>query len=173
MVSSFHFPPVFLHKFIIPRHITAKLSPASNPTPHYSRPKSKYADWEEPAQEGEPFDYDSAPNRFFIELESVGNMEPDQIVHEGIKELQSKFANLILGLEEDKTGGMGGGAGDGGGRSPGGMDADGGDPWSSGGQGFSTEYGNGGQSSWGGGVGGGTTPYNTTTPYGNAGKSGW
>jgi hypothetical protein len=39
------------------------------------RPKSKYAQWEEPTQEGEPFDYDAVPERFYFEIESIGNLE--------------------------------------------------------------------------------------------------
>ncbi|KAJ2893584.1 RNA polymerase ii subunit 3 [Zalerion maritima] len=125
-------------------------------------PKSKYAEWEDPPQEGESFNYDGAPSRFYFELESAGNMDPDAIVHEGIKVLQSKFASLLLGLEDEKNVD--------GGKSPG-MDVDSADPWGNNQGGFTTPYGNGGnQSAWGGGNA--TTPYNSTTPYGSSGQSG-
>lgn len=127
-------------------------------------PKSKYADWEDPPQEGEPFDYDAVPSRFYFEVESAGNMEPDAIIQEGIKTLQTKLAGLIHGLgEKDGMNGDYDGP-----RSP---DANmgGGNDWQD--QGFTTPYGNGGnQSAWGGG--GGATPYGQT-PYGNSGQGGW
>ncbi|KAK0740258.1 DNA-directed RNA polymerase [Schizothecium vesticola] len=134
-------------------------------------PPSEYADWEEPPQEGEPFDYDAVPNRFYFNVETAGALPPDAIITEGIKVLQIKLAQMVKDLSEGD--GDGNGAYDGP-RSPefGGGGADG---WG-GGQdpGFTTPYGNGGnQSAWGGaGAGGGTTPYGTT-PYGGAGGSSW
>ncbi|KAK3321000.1 DNA-directed RNA polymerase II 33 kDa polypeptide [Cercophora scortea] len=128
-------------------------------------PPSEYADWEEPPQEGEPFDYDAVPSRFYFNVETVGSFPPDAIVAEGIKVLQQKLAGLIHELTE----GEGGENGDyNGPRSPeynnGGEAA-----WQD--QGYTTPYGNGGnQSAWGGGAGG-TTPYGAT-PYG-AGQSSW
>ena len=135
--------------------------------PHL-RPKSKYAEWEDPPQEGEPFDYDAEPGRFYFELESVGGLDPDGIVHEGIKALQKKLAELIQGLNEGEGGADVNGADDAGVGGPDPMSMDGGDGgWRE--QGFTTPYANGGnQSSWGGGA----TPYGTT-PYGNPGQSGW
>ncbi|KAI1083953.1 DNA-directed RNA polymerase [Whalleya microplaca] len=124
-------------------------------------PKSKYADWEEPPAEGEPFDYDAVPSRFYYEVESAGNMEPDTIIQEGIKELQRKLAGLIHGLGEND--GMNGDYD--GPRSPDGMDGAG---WQD--QGYTTPYGNpGGTSAWGGGA---ATSYGTT-PYANSGSNGW
>jgi len=126
------------------------------------RPKSKYADWEDPPAEGEPFDYDALPSRFYFEVESAGNIEPDAIIHEGIKELQRKLAGLIrhLGENDDMNGDYDGP------KSP---DAtmDGGAPWQD--QGYTTPYaGAGSASAWGGGA----TAYGTT-PYGNSGSAGW
>ncbi|KAI0861404.1 DNA-directed RNA polymerase [Xylaria cubensis] len=124
-------------------------------------PKSKYAEWEEPPAEGEPFDYDAVPSRFYFEVESVGNIEPDAIIQEGIKELQRKLAGLIHGLgENDDMNGDYDGP-----RSPDGMD--GGTPWQD--QGYTTPYaGAGNASAWGGAA----TQYGTT-PYGNSGTAGW
>ncbi|KAI0407127.1 DNA-directed RNA polymerase [Xylaria palmicola] len=125
-------------------------------------PKSKYAEWEEPPAEGEQFDYDAVPSRFYFEVESAGNIEPDTIIQEGIKELQRKLAGLIHGLgENDDANGDYEGP-----RSPDGMD--GGAPWQD--QGYTTPYaGAGNTSAWGGG---GATAYGTT-PYGNSGSAGW
>ncbi|KAI1637091.1 DNA-directed RNA polymerase [Biscogniauxia mediterranea] len=124
-------------------------------------PKSKYADWEEPPAEGEPFDYNAVPSRFYYEVEGAGNIEPDAIIQEGIKELQKKLAGLIHGLGEND--GMNGDYD--GPRSPDAMD--GGVGWQD--QGYTTPYGNAGNASaWGGGA---ATAYGTT-PYGNSG-AGW
>ncbi|KAK4242111.1 DNA-directed RNA polymerase [Achaetomium macrosporum] len=126
-------------------------------------PPSEYAEWEEPPQEGEPFDYDAVPNRFYFNVESAGSLPPDVIVSEGIKVIQQKLAGLIHELSEGDGGdGMNGDYG--GPRSP--EYATGADGFG----GYTTPFGNGGnQSSWGGA--GGTTPYGTT-PYG-AGQSTW
>lgn len=145
-------------------------------------PKSKYANWEEPAQEGEPFDYDAVPSRFYFEVESVGSLEPDAIIQSGIKVMQLKLAEVITDLTQDESSTAANaydeapvfgevdmdGAPYAGGR--GGFSGSGGEGWGSGGdQGFTTPYGGGNQSSWGGG---GTTPYGAT-PYGQSGSSGW
>ncbi|KAK4122958.1 insert subdomain of RNA polymerase alpha subunit [Parathielavia appendiculata] len=125
-------------------------------------PPSEYAAWEEPPQEGEPFDYDAVPNRFYFNVESAGNLSPDTIVSEGIKVLQQKLAGLIHELADEGGNSMNGDYN--GPRSPEyGTGADGFG-------GYTTPFGNAGnQSSWGGA--GGTTPYGTT-PYG-AGQSSW
>ncbi|TQS35676.1 hypothetical protein Golomagni_03897 [Golovinomyces magnicellulatus] len=121
-------------------------------------PKSNYASWEEPAQEGEPFDYDMVPERFYFEVEGAGNLEPDQIVHQGIKVLQQKLASVIQDLTEGTTGVNG--------NADGGYDAPrspvinmNGVGWQD--QGYTTPFGNEGSNSQWGGVGG-TTPYGAT-----------
>ncbi|KAL2117242.1 hypothetical protein VTJ04DRAFT_9410 [Mycothermus thermophilus] len=119
-------------------------------------PPSEYAAWEEPPQEGEPFDYDAVPNRFYFNVETAGPLPPDVIISEGIKVLQQKLAGLIHELADEGSGANGGP------RSPeygagAAMDGFNG--------GYTTPFGNaaGNQSAWGGA--GGTTPYGTT-PYG-------
>ncbi|KAL1869072.1 hypothetical protein VTK73DRAFT_3411 [Phialemonium thermophilum] len=129
-------------------------------------PLSEYAAYEDPPQEGEPFDYDAVPNRFYMRVETAGGMPPDVIVQEGVKVLQQKLAGLIHELSEGE-----GGAGDANGGYPTGPQSpeySGGDVWQD--AGYTTPYGGGNPSSWGGA--GGTTPYGTT-PYGNPGQSGW
>lgn len=64
------------------------------------RPLSKHAQWEEPPQEGERFDPDAEPDRFYFEVEGVGNLEPDRIIHEGVRVLQKKLAAIIKGLSD-------------------------------------------------------------------------
>jgi DNA-directed RNA polymerase II subunit RPB3 len=130
------------------------------------RPKSKYAQWEEPTQEGEPFDYDAVPERFYFEIESIGNLEPDAIIQQGIKVLQQKLAAVIQDLTEtDQTNGINGGYDAP--QSPDvGMNGAG---WQN--EGYTTPFGNGGSANtWNAGA---ATPYGAT-PYGaQNGANGW
>lgn len=127
-------------------------------------PKSKNAEWEEMPQDGEPFDYNATPSQFFFELESVGNLEPDSVVQQGIKVMQQKLAAVLQELAGDDSR-PGEADGDGfGGQSPDGM-PQGGEYGVD--QGYTTPYVNGGATStW---AGGGATPYGAT-PYG---QNGW
>lgn len=98
------------------------------------------------------------PTRFFYDVETVGGMDPDQIVTRGIRGLQEKLANVIKEL----TGGTGADGVEFGAQSPtlngAGYDGAAGS--------YTPAGGYGGASSWGGaGAGGGTTPYGAT-PYG-------
>jgi DNA-directed RNA polymerase II subunit RPB3 len=109
------------------------------------------------AQEDEAFNYDAVPTRFFYDVETVGGLDPDQIVTKGIQTLQQKLAGIIHELQ----GGDGDGADFGGAQSPqmngaGYQDA-----------GYTTPYGGGNNSVWGSGgaAGGSTTPFGAT-PYG-------
>lgn len=139
------------------------------------RPKSKYAQWEEPLQEGEPFNYDAVPNRFYFEVEASGTMEPDLIIQGGIRVLQQKIGGLLKGLDPRKYGGDD--ADMDGPRSPD-MNMDGGTtPWGQDG-GYTTPYGNntaygGGNTAYGGGTsyGGSATAYGSGTAYGGSSTS--
>lgn len=133
------------------------------------RPNSKNAGWEDPPADGAPFDYDAQPSKFYLEIESIGNLEPDAVVQQGIKVIQQKLAAVLQELEgSSRDGGRGVtdgfGAGDDGGA--GGMVNGGGGDYM-GEQGYTTPYvNNGGASTWGGGA----TPYGAT-PYGQ--QNGW
>ncbi|KKA27115.1 hypothetical protein TD95_005197 [Thielaviopsis punctulata] len=127
-------------------------------------PKSKYAEWEEPPNPDEPFDYDAVPDKFYFEVEGVGTLEPNEIIQNGIEVLQKKLAEVLHGLtgreneDEDMAGGYENGP-----RSPD-LNMDNSHPWND--QGYTTPYGgsgNGNQSVWG----------SATTPYGQSGNSGW
>lgn len=127
------------------------------------RPKSENANWEDPPQEGEPFDYNAKPQKFYLDIETVGGLEPDVVMQQGIKVLQQKLAAVIQELAggDDRTA-IDGVGGYGGGRSPDGINGAGGYGMD---QGYTTPYGNGGAAStWGGGQ----TPYGAT-PYGQRG----
>lgn len=68
-------------------------------TPFPARPLSKNATWEDPPSSTLPFDYDAAPSRFYFEVESVGNLEPDVLVQQAVKVMQQKLAVVIRDLE--------------------------------------------------------------------------
>ena len=76
-----------------PSHLP--IPPAKPPT----RPPSKNATWEETPSSTLPFAYDAAPSKFYFEVESVGNLEPDAVVQQGIKVMQQKLAAVIRDLE--------------------------------------------------------------------------
>ncbi|KAF1977890.1 DNA-directed RNA polymerase subunit D, partial [Bimuria novae-zelandiae CBS 107.79] len=128
-------------------------------------PKKEPADEERIAHDGgpenpdEPFDYNAVPERFFFDVETVGGLQPDMIVNNGIKVLQEKLAMVIRELtgEEAANGGPDGAL----------------SPTMDGGYGNDGGYVTPGYGGGGGGYGagaGGTTPYGAT-PYGGA--PGW
>lgn len=128
-------------------------------------PKSKNASWEDPPADGGAFNPNAVPSTFYFDVETVGSMEPDTVIQQGIKALQQKLAYVIQELTGDAAGADGNGVGgdDYVPRSPGAGDAEYGDGQGFGG--FQTPYqGGGGQSAWGGGQ----TPYGTT-PYAGPG----
>jgi len=126
-------------------------------------PLTENAKLEDAPQDGEPFNYQAAPSQFFYGLESVGNLEPDAVVQQGIKVMQQKLAAVLQELAgNDANGGADG---------FGGPEADGmqdGQEYGAD-QGYTTPYvgGGGATSAWGGGA----TPYGAT-PYGS-GQNGW
>lgn len=132
----------------------------------HHRPLSKYAEWEDPPQEGEPFDFDAVPERFYFEVESAGNLEPDAIIQQGIKVLQQKLAAVIQDLTdgEAETNGINGFDAP---RSP---DINMNGQWQD--QGYTTPYGNGADQTNTWGNAGAATPYGAT-PYGQNGANGW
>lgn len=136
-------------------------------------PKSDNAGWEDPPAEGEPFDYDATPNRFYYNVETVGGLDPDVIVHNGISVLQTKLAGIIAALKGEEANGVNindqadgysmrsptSGYNTEGGTTPYGQNA-----------GYQSAYGGGGASAYGGAGGttpyGGMTAYDARTPYG-------
>lgn len=63
-------------------------------------PKSQNAQWEEQPREGEPFDYNATPNRYYFDVETTGSLAPNEIVVQGIKYLQEKVATVIRDLKQ-------------------------------------------------------------------------
>ncbi|KAI0318282.1 hypothetical protein OF83DRAFT_1057155 [Amylostereum chailletii] len=56
---------------------------------------------EEPPRDDEPFDFNANPNKFYFEVETDGSLGPQEVVMRGLSELQTKLANLILGLKSE------------------------------------------------------------------------
>ncbi|KAI5197005.1 insert subdomain of RNA polymerase alpha subunit [Aureobasidium subglaciale] len=141
-------------------------------------PASKNAEWEEPPQEGDAFDYDKEPDRFYVNIEGTGVMPPDTVFHSAIKVLQQKLATIIQELspnlqqahQQDLAQPP---------QSPDMMDMTGAatayNNTTAYGAGsvYGGGFGGGNTSAWGGNAGGavpgGTTPYGAT-PYG---QNGW
>ena len=120
-----------------------------------SRPVSDNAAWEPPSNPDQPFDYDAEPNTFYLDVESIGNLEPDMIIQQGIVALQRKLATTVSVLTGEAEGHGAEdadmmGAGDADYEPPEGID------------GNLTTYGNGVAGAWGASA---QTPYGAT-PYG-------
>ncbi|KAF4552021.1 DNA-directed RNA polymerase II subunit RPB3-like protein [Elsinoe fawcettii] len=143
-------------------------------------PESKNVGWESPPVQGEAFDYDAEPDKFYINLEGTGVMPPDQILHSGIRVLQQKLATVIQELQHAGSTNLNDANGmvNGGNRSPDLMDTGNGTAYGGG-----TAYGDAGYttpaygggagagSAWGGGGNqGGATPFGAT-PYGRSGQN--
>jgi len=62
-------------------------------------PLSDNAQEEEPPHDDEPFDFNAKPNKFYFQVETDGSLGPQEVVMKGLAELQTKLANLILGLK--------------------------------------------------------------------------
>jgi len=63
-------------------------------------PPSRNAEWEDPPLPGEPFDYNAVPNKFYFEVEALGQIPPNEIIFQGIKYLQEKLATVVRDLQE-------------------------------------------------------------------------
>ncbi|KAG5343002.1 hypothetical protein C0989_005953 [Termitomyces sp. Mn162] len=62
-------------------------------------PLSTNAQEEEAPRDNEHFDFNAQPRRFYFEVETDGSLGPQEVVMKGLSELQTKLANLILGLK--------------------------------------------------------------------------
>jgi len=69
-------------------------------------PLSANAQEEEPPRDNEPFDFNAQPRQFYFEVETDGSLGPQEVVMKGLAELQTKLANLILGLKSQPELGM-------------------------------------------------------------------
>ncbi|ODV97612.1 hypothetical protein PACTADRAFT_140265 [Pachysolen tannophilus NRRL Y-2460] len=63
-------------------------------------PKSTNCDWEEPPNKNELFDFNAKPNKFYINVETVGSLAPNEVVIKAILALRDKIANIGLSLQD-------------------------------------------------------------------------
>lgn len=64
-------------------------------------PVSENAKEEEPPREDMQFDFNARPDKFYLDVETDGSLGPQEVVLKGLQELQTKLANLILGLKSE------------------------------------------------------------------------
>lgn len=64
-------------------------------------PKSANCDWEEAPDADAPFDYKAKPSTFYMDVETVGNLPPNDVVLKGIETLQLKLAGISMELNKD------------------------------------------------------------------------
>ncbi|KAI0645508.1 DNA-directed RNA polymerase [Trametes meyenii] len=64
-------------------------------------PMSENAKEEEPPRDDVLFDYNAKPEKFYMDVETDGSLGPQEVVLKGLQELQTKLANLVLGLKGD------------------------------------------------------------------------
>ncbi|KAJ8696866.1 RNA polymerase II subunit 3 [Pleurotus ostreatus] len=64
-------------------------------------PLGPNAEEEEAPREDQPFDFNAKPNKFYMEVETDGSLGAQEVIMKGLAELQTKLANLILGIKPD------------------------------------------------------------------------
>mmetsp|Transcript_9205 Transcript_9205/g.11497 ORF Transcript_9205/g.11497 Transcript_9205/m.11497 type:complete len:312 (-) Transcript_9205:2175-3110(-) len=64
-------------------------------------PKSANCDWEEAPDTDAPFDYKAKPSTFYMDVETVGNLPPNEVILKGIETLQLKLAGISMELNKD------------------------------------------------------------------------
>ncbi|CAK7904040.1 DNA-directed RNA polymerase II subunit Rpb3p [[Candida] anglica] len=64
-------------------------------------PKSANCEWEEAPDPDAKFDYNAKPETFYIDVETVGVLPPDEVVLKGIETLQLKLAGVSMELNKD------------------------------------------------------------------------
>lgn len=73
-------------------------------------PEGPNAEFEEPPQEGAPFDYNKKANKFYFDVEASGSMHPAEIVETGLGMLEYRVAQIVQELSMmDEQPGVGGG----------------------------------------------------------------
>ncbi|KAJ7218049.1 insert subdomain of RNA polymerase alpha subunit [Mycena pura] len=63
-------------------------------------PLSDNALEEEKPRDDEVFDFNAQPRKFYLEVETDGSLGPQEVVMQGLAELQSKLAKIVLGLKK-------------------------------------------------------------------------
>jgi len=133
-------------------------------------PVSDNAREEDPPRDDELFDFNAKPRKFYFEVETDGSLGPQEVVMKGLKELQTKLANLILGLKHDTEVDMINGQ-----DQQLAVPAPAADAWGGGGGGGGGGWGD--SSGWGGSSSpsrtGGTSAWGGASPTSGGGSGGW
>lgn len=66
-------------------------------------PKSANCEWEEAPDPEAPFDYKAKPSLFYLDVETVGNLPPNEVVLKGIDTLQRKLASIQMELNKESV----------------------------------------------------------------------
>ena len=66
-------------------------------------PRSENCEWEEAPDPETPFDYAAKPGNFYMDVETVGNLPPNEVVIRGIETLQLKLAGIAVELNKDSV----------------------------------------------------------------------
>ena len=74
-------------------------------------PRSANCEWEEAPDPDAPFDYKAKPSNFYMDVETVGSLTPNDVVVKGIESLQLKLAAVSMELNKDNVESRGGGGG--------------------------------------------------------------
>lgn len=80
-------------------------------------PLSANAEFEEPPSKDAEFDYQAKPDKFYMNVETIGSLPPNEVILRGIDVLQKKIAGIVSELNKINDGSRtayGGGAGAGG-----------------------------------------------------------
>lgn len=64
-------------------------------------PKSKNCDWEEAPDPEAPFDYKAKPSTYYFDVETVGNLPPNEVIIKSIETLQTKLAAISIELNKE------------------------------------------------------------------------
>ncbi|KAJ7462328.1 DNA-directed RNA polymerase II, subunit 3 [Mycena galericulata] len=63
-------------------------------------PLGDNASEEEKLRDDEPFDFNAQPGKFYFEVETDGSLGPQEVVMQGLAELQAKLANIVIALKK-------------------------------------------------------------------------
>ncbi|KAG7661947.1 rpb3 [[Candida] subhashii] len=66
-------------------------------------PRSANCEWEEVPDPEAPFDYKAKPTNFYIDVETVGNLPPNEVVIRSIDTLQRKIADIVIELNKESV----------------------------------------------------------------------
>lgn len=64
-------------------------------------PQSENCEWEEAPDPDAPFDYKAKPNNFYIDVETVGVLPPNEVILRAIETLQLKLAGISVELNKE------------------------------------------------------------------------